>query len=186
RVLAVLSVAYDASCQEMWLAWRHGACQVPAPRALVRSGMDLGPWPIRGAVTDDSAVPTLAGLWPEEALAHGRLLIVRGQASWHELVNRLATEDREMWNAYGATEATVVASAAMLKPDHPVSIGLPLNGWDLVVIAGEGNPVRPGDVGELVIGGVGLARYLDPDKDAEKYAPLASVGWDRAYRTGDD
>ena len=44
RVLAGLSVAFDASCEEMWLAWRHGACLVPAPRSLVRSGMDLGPW----------------------------------------------------------------------------------------------------------------------------------------------
>ncbi|MDT7719506.1 MAG: hypothetical protein QOE94_517, partial [Mycobacterium sp.] len=38
RVLAGLSVAFDASCEEMWLAWRHGACLVPAPRSLVRSG----------------------------------------------------------------------------------------------------------------------------------------------------
>ena len=29
RVLAGLSVAFDASCEEMWLAWRHGACLVP-------------------------------------------------------------------------------------------------------------------------------------------------------------
>ena len=42
RVLAGLSVAFDASCEEMWLAWRHGACLVPAPRSLVRSGVDLG------------------------------------------------------------------------------------------------------------------------------------------------
>ena len=41
RVLAGLSVAFDASCEEMWLAWRNGACLVPAPRSLVRSGMDL-------------------------------------------------------------------------------------------------------------------------------------------------
>ncbi|WP_269859768.1 AMP-binding protein, partial [Streptomyces sp. RPT161] len=33
RVLAGLSVAFDASCEEMWLAWRHGACLVPAPRS---------------------------------------------------------------------------------------------------------------------------------------------------------
>ena len=44
RVMAGLSVAFDASCEEMWLAWRYGACLVPAPRSLVRSGMDLGPW----------------------------------------------------------------------------------------------------------------------------------------------
>ena len=44
-----------------------------------------------------------------------------------------------------------------------------------------------GEVGELVIGGVGLARYLDPEKDAEKYAPMPHwpVVWSRAYRSGD-
>ena len=42
-----------------------------------------------------------------------------------------------------------------------------------------------GSTGELVIGGVGLARYLDVEKDAQKYAPLPSMGWDRAYRSGD-
>ncbi len=46
-------------------------------------------------------------------------------------------------------------------------------------------PVAEGQVGELIIGGVGLARYLDPVKDAEKYAPLPTLGWDRAYRSGD-
>ncbi len=39
RVLAGLSVGFDASCEEMWLAWRNGAALVPAPRALVRSGV---------------------------------------------------------------------------------------------------------------------------------------------------
>ena len=37
----------------------------------------------------------------------------------------------------------------------------------------------------MVIGGVGLARYLDADKDAEKYGPMPTLGWDRAYRSGD-
>ena len=185
RVLAGLSVAFDASCEEMWLAWGHGACLVPAPRSLVRSGMDLGPWLIRRDITVVSTVPTLAGLWPAEALDHVRLLIVGGEACSQELVDRLATEDREMWNTYGPTEATVVASATRLFPGQPVGIGLPLAGWDLIVVDDGGQPVDVGEVGELVIGGVGLARYLDPAKDAEKYAPMRSVGWSRAYRSGD-
>ncbi|HXF01762.1 MAG TPA: Pls/PosA family non-ribosomal peptide synthetase, partial [Arthrobacter sp.] len=49
----------------------------------------------------------------------------------------------------------------------------------------DGVPVRWGEEGELIIGGVGLGRYLDPAKDAEKYAPLPALGWDRAYRSGD-
>ncbi len=62
RVLAGLSVAFDASCEEMWLAWRYGACLVPAPRSLVRSGMDLGPWLVAQGITVVSTVPTLAAL----------------------------------------------------------------------------------------------------------------------------
>ena len=58
----------------------------------------------------------------------------------------------------------------------PVSIGLPLDGWDLAVVDAQSNPVAVGEVGELVIGGVGLARYLDPAKDAEKYASMPSLG----------
>ncbi|MCV7208445.1 amino acid adenylation domain-containing protein [Mycolicibacterium canariasense] len=189
RVLAGLSVAFDASCEEMWLAWRHGACLVPAPRSLVRSGMDLGPWLVSRDITVVSTVPTLAALWPAEALEAVRLLIFGGEACPPELAERLATGPdavgREVWNTYGPTEATVVACAARLDGKGPVSIGLPLPGWDLVVVDKEGAPVGYGDVGELVIGGVGLARYLDPDKDAEKYAPMPTLGWDRAYRSGD-
>ncbi|MGH3580718.1 MAG: amino acid adenylation domain-containing protein, partial [Mycobacterium sp.] len=185
RVLAGLSVAFDASCEEMWLAWRHGACLVPAPRSLVRSGMDLGPWLVSRDITVVSTVPTLAALWPAEALEAVRLLIFGGEACPPELAERLAVEGREVWNTYGPTEATVVACAAPLDGKGPVSIGLPLPGWDLVVVDKEGQPVRLGEVGELVIGGVGLARYLDPAKDAEKYAAMPSLGWERAYRSGD-
>lgn len=64
-------------------------------------------------------------------------------------------------------------------------IGLPLDGWELAVVDEAGRPVPMGGSGQLVIGGVGLARYLDPAKDAEKYAPLESLGWQRAYRSGD-
>jgi amino acid adenylation domain-containing protein len=182
RVLAGLSVAFDASCEEMWLAWRSGACLVPAPRALVRSGMDLGPWLVAQDVTVVSTVPTLAALWPAESLEAVRLLIFGGEACPPELADRLAVDGREVWNTYGPTEATVVACAAPLRPDAPVRIGLPLDGWDLAVVDAAGEPAAEG---ELVIGGVGLARYLDPAKDAEKYRPLASLGWDRAYRSGD-
>ncbi len=185
RVLAGLSVAFDASCEEMWLAWRHGATLVPAPRSLVRSGMDLGPWLVSRDITVVSTVPTLAALWPAEALEAVRLLIFGGEACPPELAERLAVEGREVWNTYGPTEATVVACAARLDGRGPVSIGLPLAGWDLAVVDKDGVPVRIGEVGELVIGGVGLARYLDPEKDAEKYAPMPTLEWTRAYRSGD-
>ncbi|MGW4033293.1 Pls/PosA family non-ribosomal peptide synthetase [Streptomyces sp. NPDC004838] len=185
RVLAGLSVAFDASCEEMWLAWRHGACLVPAPRSLVRTGLDLGPWLVEQRISVVSTVPTLAALWPADALDQVRLLIFGGEACPPELAERMAVSGREVWNTYGPTEATVVACAAPLNGEGPVRIGLPLDGWELAVVDARGEIVSMGETGELVIGGVGLARYLDPAKDAEKYAPLPALGWTRAYRSGD-
>ena len=185
RVMAGLSVAFDASCEEMWLAWRYGGCLVPAPRALVRSGVDVGPWLIANEMTVVSTVPTLVALWPAEALKKVRLLIMGGEACPPELAARLVAPGREVWNTYGPTEATVVSCGAQLTGEGPVRIGLPLDGWDLAVVSADGRHVAPGETGELIIGGVGLARYLDPAKDAEKYAPMPELGWDRAYRSGD-
>ncbi|MFJ2605001.1 Pls/PosA family non-ribosomal peptide synthetase [Streptomyces sp. NPDC087425] len=185
RVMAGLSVAFDASCEEMWLAWRYGACLVPVPRARVRSGADLGPWLVEQEITVVSTVPTLAALWESETLNDVRLLIFGGEACPPELVQRLVTEGREVWNTYGPTEATVVACASLMSGEEPIRIGLPLDGWELAVVDEAGVPVAMGASGQLVIGGVGLARYLDAEKDAEKYAPLPSLGWERAYRSGD-
>lgn len=185
RVMAGLSVAFDASCEEMWLAWRYGACLVPVPRSQVRSGADLGPWLVEQEITVVSTVPTLAALWEPETLNDVRLLIFGGEACPPELVQRLVTEGREVWNTYGPTEATVVACASLMSGEEPIRIGLPLRGWELAVVDEAGEPVPLGGSGQLVIGGVGLARYLDAEKDAEKYAPLESLGWERAYRSGD-
>lgn len=185
RVLAGLSVAFDASCEEMWLAWGHGSCLVPAPRALVRTGADLGPWLQERRISIVSTVPTLAALWSRDMLAEVRLLIVGGEACPPEVVRRFACHGREVWNTYGPTEATVVSCATRLLDGEPVRIGLPLDGWELAVVDPGGDPVAWGETGELVIAGVGLGRYLDPVKDAERYTALPSLNWDRAYRSGD-
>ncbi|MFC8712893.1 Pls/PosA family non-ribosomal peptide synthetase [Streptomyces sp. NPDC057197] len=185
RVLAGLSVAFDASCEEMWLAWRSGACLVPAERALVRAGHELGPWLDARGITAVSTVPTLLAMWPEQALRRVRLLILGGEACPPGLVDRFAAPDREMWNTYGPTETTVVACAALLAPRRTVRIGLPLRGWRLAVVDAAGEPVAYGQEGELVIAGAGTGRYLDPVKDAERFRPCPALGAPRAYHSGD-
>ena len=185
RVLAGLSVAFDASCEEMWLAWRHGACLVPAPRALVRAGTDLGPWLVRRGITVVSTVPTLAALWSAEDLDAVRLLIVGGEACPAELVQRLDVPGREFWNTYGPTETTVVACAARMRAGQPVRIGTPLNGWEIAVVDPAGRPVPWGGTGELLIAGVGTARYLDRSRDEEKFRSHPAIPGARVYRSGD-
>ena len=185
RVLAGLSVAFDASCEEMWLAWRHGACLVPAPRSLVRSGEDLAPWLIRQSISVVSTVPTLAAMWPAE--------YDRERTAAHLRRRGMSARTRRAPGLRGARglehvrphrgDRRGVRGAA--RRTVPVRIGLPLDGWALAVVDAAGERVAEGEVGELIIGGVGLARYLDPAKDAEKYAPMPTLGWPRAYRSGD-
>jgi non-ribosomal peptide synthetase-like protein len=117
-------------------------------------------------------------------LAGVRLLILGGEACPEALAWRLAS-DREVWNTYGPTEATVVSTAGRLQPGKPVTIGWPLRGWEIAIVDELGVPVALGDAGELTIGGVGLGHYLDAAADAERFAELPALGWARAYRTGD-
>jgi acyl-coenzyme A synthetase/AMP-(fatty) acid ligase len=90
-----------------------------------------------------------------------------------------------VWNTYGPTEATVVSTASRIRPDEPVTIGRPLDGWQVAIVDAGGDRVPSGDAGELVIGGVGLGRYLDANLDERRFARIEALGWERAYRTGD-
>jgi non-ribosomal peptide synthetase-like protein len=184
RVLAGLSLGFDASCEEIWLAWRNGATLVPAPRSIVRSGADLGPWLAARRVTVVSTVPTLAAMWDESTLTGVRLLILGGEACPEGLAWRLAA-DREVWNTYGPTEATVVTTATRVRPGWPVTIGWPLRGWEIAIVDERGERVALREPGELVVAGVGLGRYIDLALNAERFAALPALGWERAYRTGD-
>ena len=189
RVMAGLSVAFDASCEEMWLAWRYGAALIAAPRDIVRSADMLGKWITEHKITAVSTVPTLASFWPTESLSDVRLLIFGGEALPKELINRLIAPGREIWNTYGPTEATIISTGQIMEflgEDDPVRIGRATPGWQLAVVDPETEqPVQWGETGELIVTGVGLGCYLDAEKDAEAYAPLESLGWQRAYRTGD-
>lgn len=184
RVLAGLSISFDASCEEIWTAWSNGATLVPIPRSVVRSGLEMGPWMREHSVTVVSSVPTLAAMWGDDVLEGVRLLILGGEALPEPLGHHLA-QYCEVWNTYGPTEATVVSTAAPVRIGMPITIGFALNGWETALIDENGHLVNLGEPGELVIGGIGLGRYLDPELDNERYAPLPQLGWDRAYRSGD-
>jgi len=98
RVLADLLVAFDASCEEMWLAWRHGACLVPAPRSVVKTGPELVTWLAQRRVSVVSTVPAMTSLWPADSLHGIRLLVLGGEACPSALADRLVRQGREVWN----------------------------------------------------------------------------------------
>ena len=91
-----------------------------------------------------------------------------------------------MLNVYGPTEATVNATAAVCHPGEPITLGRPLEGYELLVLDGDMRPVPHGVQGELYIAGAGLARgYLRrPDLTESSFVALPHDGR-RLYRTGD-
>jgi iturin family lipopeptide synthetase A len=93
-------------------------------------------------------------------------------------------------NLYGPTEAAVYASwytCSRESTPKPVPIGKPLGNTRLYVMDPEHRAVPPGEVGELVLAGGGLAKgYLNrPELTAEKFLPDPYVQGDRMYLTGD-
>jgi non-ribosomal peptide synthetase-like protein len=184
-VMAGLSVSFDASVEEMWLAWRSGACLVPFSREEMRSGPDLAPLVVRRGITVLSTVPSLALGLSEGDLSPIRLLILGGESCSEELANRLMAPGREVWNTYGPTEATVIATAKLLHPGEPVTIGFPIPGTWVSVVDDNEHPVAVGESGQLVIAGAGLGRYLNESSAVSSYRPIIDLGWDRAYFTGD-
>jgi len=84
-----------------------------------------------------STVPTLAAMWPVEALDTVRLLILAAKACSPELAARLAGDNREVWNTTAPPRRRSWLRRAVTG-DGPVRIGLPLAGWDLAVVGPDG------------------------------------------------
>jgi len=190
RVWQGFSLAFDASVEEIWLAFAAGACLVSGTREQVTAGPSLASHLADHDVTVFSCVPTTLSLF-ERDLPSLRLLIVGGEACPPELVARWARPGRRMLNTYGPTEATVVATWAELELGRPVTIGRPLPGYRVLVLDDELVETPAGTVGQLYIGGPGLARgYVNmPALTAERFIdnPYAGrmLAAPRLYASGD-
>ncbi len=95
----------------------------------------------------------------------------------------------QVWNTYGPTEATVATTSmiidrAALAEWNPLPVGRSMPGSGIVIVGENGQPVPPGERGEIVITGPNVSPgYLRrPDLSAKAFAPYESLA---AYRTGD-
>jgi non-ribosomal peptide synthetase-like protein len=170
RVFQGFSLAFDASVEELWLAWANGATLVAGTKEMIRSGPALPQRLTEASVTVLSCVPTLLAMM-EDDIPSVRLLILGGEECPATLVKRWCRQGRRMVNTYGPTEATVIATYADCDPARPVTIGRPLPNYHVYVVDENLRPVPKGERGELLIGGISLARgYLGrPDLTCEKF-----------------
>jgi amino acid adenylation domain-containing protein/non-ribosomal peptide synthase protein (TIGR01720 family) len=187
RVLQFASASFDASVLEVCMTFAAGACLcVPEPGTL--AGEELA-----SALTGLRISHALISPAALASLEHAdfpdfRSLIVGGEASGAELVARWRP-GRRMVNAYGPTEATVMATTSdPLTADGIPPIGRPVANTRVYVLDAALRPLPAGAVGELYIAGSGLARgYLRrPGLTADRFVadPFGAPGA-RMYRTGD-
>jgi acyl-coenzyme A synthetase/AMP-(fatty) acid ligase/acyl carrier protein len=191
RLLAVTTLSFDIAAMELFLPLLNGARLVLLPQSEIGDWKRIVQRMEVAAITVMQTVPSLwqlllASDWP----ATTRLkAITGGEALTNSLARQLAQKAAAVWNVYGPTETTIWSTLARIEEGQPVNIGGPLANTQVYVLDRWLQPVPVGVVGELYIGGCGLARgYLRrADLTAERFVPDA---WSqepgaRLYRTGD-
>ncbi len=183
------SVAFDLSMEEIWVPYLVGAALFVASPDVLGEAEKLPDVMREAGVTVLDTVPTLLSLLPRDVPSL-RIIILGGEACPPGVAERWCKNGRRIFNSYGPTEATVVATVAEVLPGVPVTIGKPIPNYTCYVVDEAMALVGAGAEGELLIGGPGVAKgYLDRDAlTAEKFIanPFGDGGLDPVlYRSGD-
>jgi acyl carrier protein len=116
-------------------------------------------------------------------------ILCGGEAIPPDLAERLLGCCGELWNMYGPTETTIWSTTCRLNAGVPITIGRPIANTEIFILDGRQQPVPVGVLGELYVGGDGLARgyHNRPELTEEKFVrhPFNPAPGARLYRTGD-
>ena len=185
-LLAVTTLSFDIAELELWLplvsggrivlASRETATDMTALIALLETAkpdvMQATPATWRGLIDSGWAgSKTLRALCGGEALSR-------------TLADQILPRVGELWNMYGPTETTIWSTLARIAPAGSIPIGHPIANTSVRILDTSGNDVPIGAVGELYIGGRGVARGYRGRQDltAQRFVTVAG---ERLYRTGD-
>ncbi|WP_405806925.1 non-ribosomal peptide synthase/polyketide synthase [Streptomyces sp. NBC_01187] len=188
RVLQLASQSFDAAVLEMLMAFASGGTLVVPSGSMGLTGGELADELAGSRISHALLSPSVLATMPVVELPSLRTLLVGGEPIGSELISRWAP-GRLMLNLYGPTEATVWVTAGEVGTDSDKPImGHPTFNTRVYVLDGSLGVVPVGVVGELYVGGVGLARgyWGRAGLSAERFVadPFGGVGG-RLYRTGD-
>ncbi len=188
RVLQFASIGFDAATWEWLMALLNGATLVICPEAVRADGDALGAFLVDRRITHATLPPALlAHVDPTRDYALDAL-VVAGEACPDALRAAWAGQV-PFFNAYGPSEATVCTTFERLHADGGVSIGRPLDNIQTYIVDQQSRLLPVGALGELLIGGVALARgYVGaPALTAERFPQLSlrPGHTQRLYRSGD-
>ncbi|MGI5261100.1 amino acid adenylation domain-containing protein [Streptomyces angustmyceticus] len=193
------SAAFDFSVWEIWGCLLTGGRLVVVPHLVTRSPEDFHALVLHEGVTVLSQTPSaFAGFLAVDARTPAapapRLIVFGGEAFDPRMLGtwfgRHPDSACRLVNMYGITETTVHVTARDVRSwdghARPRCVGRPLPGWSVSVRDDRGRPLPPGAVGEIWVGGAGLALgYLNrPELTAERFAD-DPVSGERLYRSGD-
>ena len=113
-----------------------------------------------------------------------KCVVTGGEKLPGTLLEELEKMDVYIINTYGPTETTMGSSAGVLNGTREIHVGRPFTNYTYQVLDSDRNELPVGVMGELCIGGIGLARGYNnmPERTAETF-----IEWNgkRIYRTGD-
>lgn len=188
RALQGFSVSFDASVEEIWVPLSVGATLVIGTFEIMRSGDQFASILNKLNITFLSCAPTLLSMVRED-IPKLKILIFGGEVCSTEIAARWCRPERFVFNTYGPTEATVIATYAQLNAVDEVTIGRPLQGYDVLLVNDKLELVNKGEEGEILIGGQSIARgYLNrEDLTVQKFIETDRFKGvtERYYRTGD-
>ncbi len=191
-VLAWSTIAFDVACLEIHLPLAFGASLYLVEKELVNAGGSMIEQLHRSAATVVFGTPTMYRLlleegWPGDARMQ---VVVGGEALPLSLAKTLARTCRSVWNQYGPTETAICATRARIDVDvEKITIGHPLPNVTVRLLNEHLQPVARGSIGEVFIGGAGVALgYLHrPDLSQAHFLPdpYAESAQASIYRSGD-
>ncbi|KQX97342.1 hypothetical protein ASD22_08670 [Rhodanobacter sp. Root480] len=189
---AVTTLSFDIAGLELYLPLIVGARLVIATEEEHHEPQPLWDLVERSGCNVLQTTPSLLRLLMDSGRdneVRNLRLFVGGEALPLEVANSLAGRCREFWNLYGPTETTIWSTVARVRPGlTEVPLGKPIANTRIYVLDANGEPTLPGLIGEIWIGGDGVADgYLhQPELTAERFLADPFVGGDaRMYRTGD-
>ncbi len=189
-MLAITTPSFDISVLELFLPLIVGAQVVIAPQEAVSDGRLLSKLIDECAATVMQATPAGWRLLLESGWQGRRELkaLTGGEALTPDLASELRRRTHSLWNCYGPTE-TCVWSTIEKVGGAGVSIGKPIDNTRVYVLDAHLQQVPPGVVGELYIGGAGVARgyHARPELTVERFLadPFTAEPDARMYKTGD-
>ncbi|OJY79145.1 MAG: non-ribosomal peptide synthetase [Rhizobium sp. 60-20] len=191
-LVAVTTISFDIAGLELFLPLISGGKVVIASRSQVQDGFALVKLVCEHEATVLQATPTLWQMLVEAGLTERPKLkmLCGGEPLPKELARSLLGIGNELWNMYGPTETTIWSSLQRITDaDQPITIGHPIANTQLFILD-QGENIAPiGVIGELHIGGDGLAEgYFDRlDLTEKAFVPHCfAIGRPmRLYKTGD-